>query len=177
MINVFIGLRRFLLIYPPPLAPLGCYTSQPLTFSSYSNYVSFLQKRGHNIVVIDRNGKLMKRASFDTHGHASSGSQMAKFINKIRWGRIVLIAVQDDGSKYIANATAALATLGATEPYTLGFRSSWAFIGMKGNNNFEFKRQAAKPRYEGPTHIYVRMNTQPLYTGPPVLPRRKLGKR
>ena len=125
-----------------------------------------MQRRGHNIVVIDRFGKLLKRASFDTYGDPSSGNKTRDFINSIRWGSIVLIATQDSAEKYISDAKAALASLGAKEPFTLGFRSSWAFVGMKGNVNVPYKRQAAKRRYLGPTKIAVNINIAPIYFRP-----------
>lgn len=90
--------------------------------------------RGHNLVVLDEvTGLVLDSRHYDTHFSASESDSMASFIQRLPFGRIVLVAIMDEGSQNLTpSAYLALESLGSQFIRKVGFRDSWALIGRKG---------------------------------------------
>jgi len=58
----------------------------------------------------------------DTHGEASAGENLRGYLNSINGDKIVLVAIQDEGSKYVPVAMEALKRLGAADSISTDFR-------------------------------------------------------
>ncbi|MFQ6114107.1 MAG: interleukin-like EMT inducer domain-containing protein, partial [bacterium] len=91
-------------------------------------------KRGHNLAVFDEtDGRFLARSGFDTFEEVVNAEAMAQFINDLPFGRMVLAAIQDEGSASMTeNAYLALESIGSALTRQVGFRDSWAIIGRKG---------------------------------------------
>ncbi len=90
--------------------------------------------RGHNLVVIDdTSGRVLDTRHYDTHFYAAESDSMARYIERLPQGRIVLLAIMDEGSQNLTpSAYMALESLGSQLIRSVGFRDSWAMIGRKG---------------------------------------------
>ncbi|MFP5273899.1 interleukin-like EMT inducer domain-containing protein [Coleofasciculus sp.] len=90
--------------------------------------------RGLNVAVIHEvTGQKLGGATFDTFGDPSCAIAFAEWVENLPVGRIVAIALKDEGTVYLdERAKNACAALGAYWVYYLQFRSSWAMIGQKG---------------------------------------------
>jgi hypothetical protein len=101
--------------------------------------------RGLNIAVFDENdGSVLDTQRFDTWGDQQSATNFANYINELPFGRLVAVAVCDEGARYITGidsspsgeknqaAIDACKSLGSTKIEQLAFRNSWALIGYKG---------------------------------------------
>ena len=78
---------------------------------------------------------------------------------------IVIIAVQDEGSKYVRPALAQIKRLGASRILSQ-FRASFAFIGYTKSSTVSWRRQVQKFKGKGPSEARVSI----------VLPRLSKGK-
>ena len=67
--------------------------------------------------------------------------------------KIVLVAVQDEGSKYAGSAVSALKKLGAKDPVQGTLRSSFALVGYAGASKQAWIKQEWRPRRSGPSEI------------------------
>ena len=103
--------------------------------------------RGHNIVVVNMDGKVESIANFDSWGDSDASGNMKGFIDAIAKDRIVLVATEDSAEKYFD--AAALESVGARNPTNIQERSSWCLIGYKGASKSWIK-EVAKPKNEGP---------------------------
>jgi hypothetical protein len=90
--------------------------------------------RGHNTVEIDEvSGQVLATKHYDTHLSAAESDSMARYIQQLPVGRIVLAGIMDEGSQNLTPAAyLALESLGSQLIRTVGFRDSWAIIGRKG---------------------------------------------
>ena len=79
------------------------------------------------------------------------GTILALFF--IFFSKIVLVAVQDDASKYGTEAFPALKRLGAKEPIVLEHRSSYSLAGYAGQNLPSWVNQVQNKRGEGPSTL------------------------
>ncbi|MBI4786359.1 MAG: hypothetical protein HY782_04860 [Chloroflexi bacterium] len=100
----------------------------------YVNGVDAAQNtRGYNVVVNDRTGAVETSAAFDTFASVDESARLARFIAEIPNGRIVAVAVRDEGSRYLTqDAVNALRSIGASEDLRGKWRWSHAIIGVKG---------------------------------------------
>ena len=77
------------------------------------------------------------------------------------FSKIVLVGVQDEGSRYASSAVSALKRLGASDPVLGNFRSSFAFAGYAGTRQPSWmskqKIQQWKARYNGPSQITLKI--------------------
>ncbi|XP_078357479.1 uncharacterized protein LOC144642389 [Oculina patagonica] len=115
--------------------------------------------RGHNVVILDdATGAFLGAQRFDTHGDGSAGDKLRDYLNGITGYKIVLVAVQDEGSVRVHPAIDALKRVGAVDPVTLDFRGSFALVGHVG------PAHVAKPSWitqerrnsgQGPSEIYI----------------------
>ncbi|UCE05351.1 MAG: hypothetical protein JSW07_17305, partial [bacterium] len=90
--------------------------------------------RGHNLVEIDEvSGQVLTTHHFDTHSSAVESDAMARYIQRLPAGRIVLAGIMDEGSQNLTSAAyLALESLGSQLIRSVRFRDSWAMIGRKG---------------------------------------------
>eukprot|EP00929_Paragymnodinium_shiwhaense_P101644 TRINITY_DN6478_c0_g2_i4.p1 TRINITY_DN6478_c0_g2~~TRINITY_DN6478_c0_g2_i4.p1 ORF type:complete len:941 (+),score=349.61 TRINITY_DN6478_c0_g2_i4:1122-3944(+) len=91
-------------------------------------------RRGFNFVVLEDNGNMVDFKHFDTFGNAGAATMMETFLNGIPEGRVIITTVKDEASKRLTpSAKQALKRAGATDEIDhLGFRDSYACIGVKG---------------------------------------------
>ena len=88
---------------------------------------------GYNLVALEPTGGFQDRAAFDTFGDPAASGALARWVEALPAGTIVLGAIKDDASARLnAAAVAALATLGVHGDLRGGHRESHAFIGLKG---------------------------------------------
>ena len=90
--------------------------------------------RGHNIAVFDTStGILDDIAWFDVCGSYENSDSMAAYISRIADGKIVLIAICDEGSYSMTEAAHnAMELLGSALTRQVGFRDSYVLLGRKG---------------------------------------------
>ncbi|MDZ7265044.1 MAG: C25 family cysteine peptidase, partial [candidate division KSB1 bacterium] len=90
--------------------------------------------RGHNLAVVEEStGELLEIAHFDTYESSAEAERMARYIHDLPLGRIVLVAIKDEGSAKMTEAAyQALESLGSRLIRNVGMRDSWAMIGKKG---------------------------------------------
>ena len=69
----------------------------------------------------------------------------------------MLIATQDEASRYGLAALDALKRLGAVEPIILEFRSSFALAGFAGSSLPLWVKQAQKKRGQGPSELTTKI--------------------
>ncbi|RMX57433.1 hypothetical protein pdam_00006985, partial [Pocillopora damicornis] len=66
---------------------------------------------------------------FDTYEDSSAGNRLRDYLNGLHGHKIVLVAIQDEGSIHMSPAIDALKRLGATDPVQPDDRGSFAFAG------------------------------------------------
>nr|XP_058964322.1 uncharacterized protein LOC131791033 isoform X2 [Pocillopora verrucosa] len=92
---------------------------------------------------------------FDTHANSSAGIHLRDYLNGIKGEKIVLVAIQDQGSTYISPAIDALKRVGATDDLLnlTEFRASFALVGFAGVNRPSWIAQQNAKRERGPSEI------------------------
>jgi Interleukin-like EMT inducer len=89
--------------------------------------------RGYNLVALDRSGATLDQVVFDTFADPEASKALAKWVDALPAGTVVLGAVKDEASGQLATeAVRALGTLGVSGDLRGHFRESHAFIGVKG---------------------------------------------
>ena len=78
--------------------------------------------------------------------------------------KLVLVAIQDEGTTYTAAAVPALKRIGAHDPIFQDYRHSYALVGYAGSVRPSWVRQEQQKRTEGPSIISMRV---PLMQDPP----------
>ena len=111
--------------------------------------------RGHNIVVVNRNGTVQQTKTFDTHGDQGAASALQLFIDAIQEGSIVLIATQDEGTGSFSNSSV-LKTVGAHMASNLEYRGSWCLIGHKGPRK-AWMKESIRGRGQGPAVLTAKI--------------------
>ena len=93
--------------------------------------------------------------------HVSILIKMIEFFNKestiISYSKIVLVAIQDEGSSQVSPALNALKRLGAKDPILTDYRGSFALIGYAQPSKPSWIAQEQQKRYEGPSEIFLRI--------------------
>ena len=77
------------------------------------------------------------------------------------YSKIVLVAIQDEGSYYVKSALDALKRLGATDPVLPDFRGSFALVGYAGVNKPSWIAQKTAKRGLGPSVISLKVPLLP----------------
>lgn len=114
-----------------------------------------LQRRGHNVVVVNgETGVFLEARAFDTHADSSSGNNLRDYLNSLSGNKIVLVATQDSAASYMSPAIDALKRLGATDPLQVNYRDSFTFSGYAGVNKPQWITQKREDRYQGPSEIF-----------------------
>ena len=93
--------------------------------------------------------------------HVSILIKMIEIFNKestiISCSKIVLVAIQDEGSSQVSPALNALKRLGAKDPILTDYRCSFALIGYSKPSKPSWIAQEQQKRYEGPSEIFLRI--------------------
>ena len=74
---------------------------------------------------------------------------------------MVLVAIQDEGSKYVKAAVDALNRVGTNEPIWTGYRGSFALIGYSGVVKPSWVELGQANRKEGPTELSKAIKLSP----------------
>jgi len=112
-----------------------------------------LHGRGHNVVTLDaKTGSFLEAKAFDTCGDSTAGNRLRDYLNSISGDKIVLVAIQDEGSTFISPAVNTLKRLGATDP-TTNWRGSFALVGYAGAKKPKWIAQEKRDGSLGPSVI------------------------
>ncbi|XP_024905843.1 cell migration-inducing and hyaluronan-binding protein isoform X4 [Pteropus alecto] len=91
--------------------------------------------RGVIVHVIDpQSGTVIHSDRFDTYRYKKESERLAQYLNAVPNGRILSVAVNDEGSRNLDDvARKAMTRLGSKHFLRLGFRHPWSFLTVKGN--------------------------------------------
>ncbi|XP_036087754.1 cell migration-inducing and hyaluronan-binding protein isoform X1 [Rousettus aegyptiacus] len=91
--------------------------------------------RGVIVHVIDpQSGTVTHSDRFDTYTYKKESERLAQYLNAVPNGRILSVAVNDEGSRNLDDvARKAMTRLGSKHFLRLGFRHPWSFLTVKGN--------------------------------------------
>nr|XP_036869469.1 cell migration-inducing and hyaluronan-binding protein [Manis javanica] len=91
--------------------------------------------RGVIVHVIDpKSGTVIHSDRFDTYKAKRESERLAQYLNAVPNGRILSVAVNDEGSRNLDDtARKAMTRLGSKRFLHLGFRHPWSFLTVKGN--------------------------------------------
>ncbi len=91
-------------------------------------------RRGYNFTLIDpRTGKVLDKTGFDTYANEYEAQKMARYIESIPEGTIVLVATKGDAARHLTDeAAAALRTLGGRVDLRQHPGQFHAMVGVKG---------------------------------------------
>ncbi|XP_078359332.1 uncharacterized protein LOC144643832 [Oculina patagonica] len=114
--------------------------------------------RGHNVVILDgTTGAKLGATSFDTHGDSTAGNRLRDHLNGIDGDKIVLVAIQDEGSRHVSAAIDALKRLGATDPILTDYRGSYALVGYADVTKPSWITQQQANRGQGPSETTLQV--------------------
>ena len=90
--------------------------------------------RGMNVAILKAStGEVVLTKNFDTWESGENSDNLAAAIEHATPGHIVLVAVSDEATRYLnTRAKRALRALGSQKIHHLGYRDSWAMVGIKG---------------------------------------------
>ena len=71
--------------------------------------------------------------------------------------KIVLVAIQDEGSQQVRPALSALKRVGATDPILTDYRGSFALVGSSQMSKPSWIMQRQQNRRKGPSEIFVKI--------------------
>ncbi|KAF9173211.1 hypothetical protein BGX21_004454 [Mortierella sp. AD011] len=113
-----------------------------------------VSSRGINLVVIDPvQGVLIESVSFDTHISEDESDDLARLVDWLHPGLIVVCSCKDDCFEHLTNsARLALKQLGSGLVNDLKYRDSWCMIGEKGIEAGK-AAEAHKSFMDGPTAV------------------------
>ncbi|XP_044086275.1 cell migration-inducing and hyaluronan-binding protein isoform X1 [Neovison vison] len=91
--------------------------------------------RGVIVHVIDpKSATVVHSDRFDTYRSKKESERLAQYLNAVPAGRILSVAVNDEGSRNLDDAARkAMTRLGSKHFLHLGFRHPWSFLTVKGN--------------------------------------------
>ena len=91
--------------------------------------------RGISVAVIEEiNGIIEQSETFDTYASQSNSSALAKLIDEVPTGKLVVACIYDEGSRSLSSeAKKALEHIGSSLIHNISYRDSWAIIGRKGS--------------------------------------------
>ncbi|PFX11125.1 hypothetical protein AWC38_SpisGene25368, partial [Stylophora pistillata] len=98
-------------------------------------------------------GIVQNSVNFDTHGNGAAGTQLRDFLNAIAGEKIILIAVQDEGSRFLQKAFDALTIIGGYHVSSLEYRGSYALIGYPREKKPSYVKQVQRKSGQGPSVI------------------------
>jgi hypothetical protein len=91
-------------------------------------------RRGYNLAVLDAaSGRLLRKAAFDTAANEYEAAEMARFLEQVPAGQVVVAAMQGDGARHLTDAAvAALHSIGSGVDPRQDMARSHALVGVKG---------------------------------------------
>ena len=127
---------------------VGGYADILINGKNYSK-----NKRGYNIVVLDsKTTQIEESESFDTHGSKDEVDKMIAFVNHIERGKIVCVAVLDEGARQLTQDGAKIfGEIGGKENLYRKWHWGHGIIGIKGARRGE----AIEAISEKPVEVYV----------------------
>ncbi|KAL9978627.1 hypothetical protein ACROYT_G016164 [Oculina patagonica] len=126
--------------------------------------------RGHNVVIVDaKTGAVLGSKSFDTSNISSAGVALRNYLNAINGDKIVLVAIQEEGSAYVKSAINAFRRLGAVGRIMRAYRGSFALVGYAHSSKPSWIAQEQQKRYEGPSEIFLRITLRQSRQAPSLL--------
>ncbi|KAF9184443.1 hypothetical protein BGZ51_003338 [Haplosporangium sp. Z 767] len=130
----------------------GCFSKILINESTMS-----VSSRGINVVVIDPvQGALIEAISFDTHISEDESDDLARLVDWLQPGMIVVCSAKDDCFEHLTSAAQlALKQLGSERIMDLKHRDSWCMIGEKGAESGA-ALEAHKAFLDGPTPLIER---------------------
>ena len=87
--------------------------------------------------------------------------QVRQTITILLYSKIVLVAIQDEGSNYVTAAIEALKRLGATDPILTDYRGSYCLVGYAGDTKPTWITQQQHNGGKGPSEISVQISFPP----------------
>ncbi|XP_078665559.1 cell surface hyaluronidase-like [Branchiostoma floridae x Branchiostoma belcheri] len=120
--------------------------------------------RGINLRVLDElTGEVVENDWYDTYINMEDSKRLSAALNGVDEGRIIIMAVRDEGSKSLGTAARkAIRSLGSKEIDKLSYREPWVFLGVKGNASAAMeKRLSYKDTHRTGTAQVSRMFTTP----------------
>ncbi|KAJ3120440.1 hypothetical protein HK098_004590 [Nowakowskiella sp. JEL0407] len=114
--------------------------------------------RGMNVLVVDPfEGTIIENGSFDTHVSHEDADELARLIEWLEPGTLVLIVCKDDASECLTEAAKiACESIGSTKIRELTYRDSWCILGEKGAEKGSVP-ESHKVASAGPTDIVKRV--------------------
>jgi len=115
----------------------GGYHSGSFSKISINESTMSVSSRGINMVVIDPlQGVVIESVSFDTHISEDESDDLARLVDWLQPGMIVICSVKDDCYEHLTTAARlALKQLGSEQLAELKYRDSWCMIGEKGKGS------------------------------------------
>ncbi|KAF9352695.1 hypothetical protein BGX34_012021 [Mortierella sp. NVP85] len=132
----------------------GGYHSGSFSKISINESTMSVSSRGINMVVIDPlQGVVIESVSFDTHISEDESDDLARLVDWLQPGMIVICSVKDDCYEHLTTAARlALKQLGSEQLADLKYRDSWCMIGEKGAEPGT-AIEAHKAFMDGPTPV------------------------
>ncbi|KAG0323867.1 hypothetical protein BGZ99_002400 [Dissophora globulifera] len=123
-----------------------------------------MSSRGINVVVIDPvQGVIIESVSFDTHISEDESDDLARLVDWLHPGMIVVCASKDDCFEHLTTAARlALKQLGSGRINDIKYRDSWCMIGEKGIEAGQ-AAETCKSFMDGPTDVLEKTFDLSLY--------------
>ena len=120
---------------------------------------SGLKTRGFHVVVLSAtDGRILKKEVFDTYIDTDASSEMIQFIDISPDGSVIIIAVQDEGTKHLSQSARDFITrLGSKYISGLQYRETMALVTSKGAPKPPWFAEESKEYTKGPTSLNVRV--------------------
>jgi|GEM_PF-919151 hypothetical protein len=107
-----------------------------------------LDLRGINVVRLDPEGNFLEATVYDTWGSSVAAADIARYLESLSPGEIVIFAVKDEASRNLDHrARAALEALGSEYIGRLAYWDSWGMISVVGQGKLI---EVYRPTGEGP---------------------------
>lgn len=102
-------------------------------------------------------GGILDGKAFDTQYSSGAADRLRGYLNGLNGNKIVLVAIQEEGSFHVTPALDALKRLGAKDPVLPDFRGSFALAGYAGANKPLWITQKMAKRGLGPVEITLKI--------------------
>lgn len=113
--------------------------------------------RGFNLVIIDPiEGEVVEESSYDTHTSGEESNELAKCLEWVDPGYLIVLVVKDDASEHLTDAArSTIESLGAQKIKNLKYRDSYFLIAIKGSSTDVV--EGLSPSKDGPTELITKV--------------------